>query len=233
MDFVKLLEKLNISLNDEASKRFEAYYHFLVEYNENVNLTAITDYDGVYIKHFYDSLTLSTAIDLNESLSLCDVGAGAGFPSIPNAICFPKIKVTIIDALNKRIVFLNELINRLGLSNVNAYHLRAEEAASQSRESFDVVTGRAVARLNILAELCLPLVKVGGYFVAMKGSDGDEEYNEAKNGIKLLGAVLEKNIQVDLPNDMGRRTILVFKKISNTPKKYPRAFAQIKKSPLK
>lgn len=233
MDFKELLQKVNIELTDEKASSFDTYYKFLIEYNEKVNLTAITDYEGVYLKHFYDSLILSCAIDLNQKVRCCDVGAGAGFPSVPNAICFPKLDVTIIDALNKRIMFLNELVKNLKLTNVKAIHARAEEYAKEEWENFDLVTARAVARLNILAELCLPLVKLGGYFIAMKGQEGNEEYNEAKKALALLGGKLEKEVEMTLPYDLGRRTILVIKKVSNTPKKYPRAFAQIKKSPLK
>lgn len=232
MDFKELLQKLNIGLTIDQDKAFDMYYHFLVEYNENVNLTAITDYEGVYLKHFYDSLTLSQAIDLTNKVRVCDVGAGAGFPSIPNAICFPNMEVTIIDALNKRITFLNELVARLGIKNVEAIHSRAEDYAKDNRETFDVVTARAVARLNILAELCLPLVKVGGCFIAMKGSDGEEELFEAKKAITFLGGEVLKEIKCDLPNDLGSRTIFIIKKVKNTPSKYPRAFAQIKKAPL-
>lgn len=233
MDFKELLQKVNIELTDEMESSFDTYYKFLIEYNEKVNLTAITDYEGVYLKHFYDSLILSCAIDLNQKVRCCDVGAGAGFPSVPNAICFPNLDVTIIDALNKRITFLNELVKNLKLTNVKAIHARAEEYAKEEWENFDLVTARAVARLNILAELCLPLVKLGGYFIAMKGQEGNEEYNEAKKALALLGGKLEKEVEMTLPYDLGRRTILVIKKVSNTPKKYPRAFAQIKKSPLK
>ncbi len=232
MNFKELLQKLNIDLTVKMEENFDIYFKFLVEYNEKVNLTAITDYEGVYLKHFYDSLTLSTAFDLTKTVKCCDVGAGAGFPSIPNAICFPNLDVTIIDALNKRINFLNELVTKLGLTNVHAYHKRAEEYANTNRETFDLVTARAVARLNILAELCLPLVRIGGYFVAMKGGDGEEEYEEAKRAITLLGGKLEKEVKMTLPNDLGQRTILVIKKVGKTPNKYPRAFAQIKKSPL-
>lgn len=232
MDFKEDLKKINIDLNEKASFRFEEYYKFLVEYNEHVNLTAITEYNEVYYKHFYDSLTLSLALDNNQKINLVDVGAGAGFPSIPNAIIFENVNVTIIDALNKRINFLNELIAKLGLNNASALHARAEEYANNHREEADVVTARAVARLNILAELCLPLVRVGGLFVAMKSVESASELAEAKNAIKTLGAIYVKTINVDLPNEMGHREILVFKKINKTPNKYPRQFSQIKNKPL-
>ncbi len=232
MNFKEDLKKLNIELTNEAFLNFEEYYKFLVEYNEHVNLTAITDYDGVYYKHFYDSLTLSLALDVTKPINLVDVGAGAGFPSIPNAIVFNNLNVTIIDALNKRINFLNELIAKLQLNNAKALHARAEEYAAFHREEADVVTARAVARLNILAELCIPLVKVGGLFVAMKSVESEQEFLEAKGAIKTLGAEHLKTISVELPNQMGHREILVFKKVNKTPSKYPRQFSQIKNKPL-
>lgn len=232
MNFKEDLKKINIELTNEAFLNFEEYYKFLVEYNEHVNLTAITDYDGVYYKHFYDSLTLSLALDVTKPINLVDVGAGAGFPSIPNAIVFNNLNVTIIDALNKRINFLNELIAKLKLNNAKALHARAEEYAAFHREEADVVTARAVARLNILAELCIPLVKVGGLFVAMKSVESEQEFLEAKGAIKTLGAVHLKTISVELPNQMGHREILVFKKVNKTPSKYPRQFSQIKNKPL-
>mgnify|MGYP001140334081 FL=1 len=232
MNFKADLKKINIELTNEAFLNFEEYYKFLVEYNEHVNLTAITDYDGVYYKHFYDSLTLSLALDVTKPINLVDVGAGAGFPSIPNAIVFNNLNVTIIDALNKRINFLNELIAKLQLNNAKALHARAEEYAAFHREEADVVTARAVARLNILAELCIPLVKVGGLFVAMKSVESEQEFLEAKGAIKTLGAEHLKTISVELPNQMGHREILVFKKVNKTPSKYPRQFSQIKNKPL-
>lgn len=232
MNFKEDLKKINIELTNEAFLNFEEYYKFLVEYNEHVNLTAITDYDGVYYKHFYDSLTLSLALDVTKPINLVDVGAGAGFPSIPNAIVFNNLNVTIIDALNKRINFLNELIAKLKLNNAKALHARAEEYAAFHREEADVVTARAVARLNILVELCIPLVKVGGLFVAMKSVESEQEFLEAKGAIKALGAEHLKTISVELPNQMGHREILVFKKVNKTPSKYPRQFSQIKNKPL-
>lgn len=232
MNFKEDLKKINIELTNEAFLNFEEYYKFLVEYNEHVNLTAITDYDGVYYKHFYDSLTLSLALDVTKPINLVDVGAGAGFPSIPNAIVFNNLNVTIIDALNKRINFLNELIAKLKLNNAKALHARAEEYAAFHREEADVVTARAVARLNILAELCIPHVKIGGLFVAMKSVESEQEFLEAKGAIKALGAEHLKTISVELPNQMGHREILVFKKVNKTPSKYPRQFSQIKNKPL-
>jgi len=232
MDFIKELEKLNIKLTDIEEKKFNDYFNTLVEVNSYMNLTAITDREGVYNKHFLDSLSIVKAIDPTKSITLCDVGSGAGFPSVPLAICYNNVNVTIIDALNKRINFLNDLANKLELNNVTAIHARAEEFAKEKREFYDVVTARAVARLNVLAELCLPLTKVGGVFVAMKGSSGNEELEEAKKAITTLGGEISKTIDLELPDEAGSRQIIIINKIKETPAKYPRAFAKIKERPL-
>ena len=232
MNFKEELLKLNIELSDEASSRFDLYYKRLIAVNEVMNLTAITEEQEVYNKHFLDSLMIVKALDLNKEFTLCDVGSGAGFPSIPLSIVSNNAKVTIIDALNKRIKFLNDLILELGLKNVIALHERAEDYAKIKREFFDVTTARAVARLNILSELCLPLTKIGGYFVAMKGQGGNEEIKEAFKGIEILGGHVEKVISLELPDNAGARDIIIIKKIKETPKKYPRAFAKIKERPL-
>ena len=232
MNFKEELLKLNIELSDEASSRFDLYYKRLIAVNEVMNLTAITEEQEVYNKHFLDSLMIVKALDLNKEFTLCDVGSGAGFPSIPLSIISDNAKVTIIDALNKRIKFLNDLILELGLKNVVALHERAEDFAKTKREFFDVTTARAVARLNILSELCLPLTKVGGYFIAMKGQGGNEEIKEATKGIEILGGHVEKVISLELPDNAGARDIIIIKKIKETPKKYPRAFAKIKERPL-
>ena len=232
MDFIKEAEKLNIIIDATASLKFEAYFKKLVEVNEVMNLTSITDHDGVYNKHFLDSLSIAKAIDLNKEQTLLDVGSGAGFPSIPLAIVSNKISVTIIDALNKRISFLNDLAKELELDNVKALHIRAEEYAKEKRNFFDIVTARAVARLNILSELCLPLVKVGGYFIAMKSQDYKDELKEALNGIQILGGSVEATIPFELPDNQGFRTLIIIKKVKETNKKYPRVFARIKEKPL-
>ncbi len=231
MELKNELKNLNINLSDEEVLKFETYFSFLTEYNKVCNLTAITDYDGVMIKHFYDSLLLSLALP-KEKIRLLDVGAGAGFPSVPNAIINKDLDVVIIDSLNKRIVFLNELIKKLGLNNVKAIHGRAEEYALEEREQFDVVTARAVARLNILMELCIPFVKVGGLFIAMKSKESDQELEEAIKGIKILGCELLRKEVYRLPYDMGERELLIFKKVNKTHPKYPRKFQQIKNKPL-
>ncbi|MBQ9124102.1 MAG: 16S rRNA (guanine(527)-N(7))-methyltransferase RsmG [Acholeplasmatales bacterium] len=232
MNFKDELIKLNININNEQLDKFELYYNKLIEVNSYMNLTAIVEHDEVYNKHFLDSLSIVKALDLSKEITLCDVGSGAGFPSIPLAIVSNNAKVTIIDALNKRINFLNDLIKYIKLDNVSAYHKRAEDYAKEKREGFDIVTARAVARLNILAELCLPLVKLNGYFLAMKGTVASEEINEASNAIGILGGKIVERIKFELPDSAGEREIIVIKKVKATPTKYPRAFAKIKEKPL-
>lgn len=226
MDFIKELESLNISLNDKQIEQFKKYYELLVEYNKVMNLTGITEESLVYLKHFYDSLTLVKAYDFDKEINLCDVGSGAGFPSIPLKIAFPNIKVTIIDSLNKRLEFLKIVVKELGLTNVSLIHSRAEEY--KDRESFDVVTSRALADVNIGLELCMPLVKVNGYYLPMVVS-----YDLGKNTINELGGKLEEEIKFYLPIENSERRILKVRKVSKTKDKYPRSFSQIKKSPLK
>ena len=191
-----------------------------------MNLTGITDLEGVYLKHFYDSLTLVKAYDFKDDIKLCDVGSGAGFPSIPLKICFPNIDVTIVDSLNKRIEFLNVVIKELGLTNIRAIHARAEEF--DKREYFDIVTSRALADVNIGLELCMPLVKIDGYYLPMLAG-----YDLGKNTIKLLGGMLEEEISFNLPIENSNRKILKIKKVEHTLDKYHRAFSQIKKKPLR
>lgn len=233
MDFKRWTQDFDIILSEDMENKFEAYYKKLTEVNTYMNLTAITERDEVYIKHFLDSLSLFKVLNpVSESLSLCDVGSGAGFPSVPLAIVDERISVTIIDALNKRIKFLKSLAQELNLKNVRAYHYRAEEYAQTNREIFDVVTARAVARLNVLSELCLPLAKLGGCFIAMKGQDVKEELEEASRAITLLGGRVESIVSLSLPENAGERTIIVIRKVAKTPLKYPRAFAKIKEKPL-
>lgn len=230
--FIEALKQHDIILSDLQLNQLETYFHMLVEWNEKMNLTNITEKEDVYLKHFFDSITLAFYHKLNNQ-RICDIGAGAGFPSIPLKIVFPNLKVTIVDSLNKRITFLNALFDALGLDGVEAVSARAEEYCEQHRESFDIVTARAVARFEILDELCLPLVKVGGYFIALKGASGQEEFDIAKSGIQKLGGSLESMHAFTLPNHDDQRMNFYIKKIKQTPNKYPRAFAKIKKSPLK
>lgn len=231
MDFNQLLANININLSEHQLKQFHDYFEFLVSYNEKVNLTAITEETEVYIKHFYDSLLLAKSIDLNEVKTLCDVGSGAGFPSIPLKIAFPHLKITIIDALDKRLVFLKELAKLLNLENIELVHSRAEDYAKAYREVFDVVTARAVARENILNELCIPLTRVDGHFISMKGKNADEELNEGKSLEILKGKIVDRK-DYYLPEEESKRVLVVIKHYEKCPNKYPRAFGAIKKNPL-
>ncbi len=231
LEFIKHLEAIDISLNSKQLQQFEKYYEILVSENAKYNLTAITDKKEVYYKHFFDSIATSQFFSFTNQ-KLCDVGSGAGFPSIPLRIVFPEIDVTIIDALNKRIKFLNILCDELALSDVKCIHARAEEFAVDNRASFDIVTARAVAALPVLSELCIPLIKKGGKFFVPKGSSGSDEKLAAKNAIRKLGCVEEASYSYELPFGYGERTLFVFSKEQATPKLYPRNFGQIKKKPL-
>lgn len=232
MNFHDELEKLGLVLDERKTNQFEVYYKKLIAVNQVMNLTAITEKEEVYRKHFLDSLEIIRVLKNKEEYTLCDVGSGAGFPSIPLAIVQSGVQVTIIDALNKRISFLKELSTELGLTNVCAIHARAEDYAKVKREFFDVVTARAVAKLNVLAELCLPLIKLGGLFLAMKGSSGEEELLEATRAIEQLGGKLVNILDFVLPDGEERRQIIVIQKMKNTPSKYPRNFNKIKECPL-
>ncbi|MBF2178169.1 16S rRNA (guanine(527)-N(7))-methyltransferase RsmG [Staphylococcus warneri] len=227
------LKENNIELSNTQKEQFQTYYQLLVEWNEKMNLTSITDEHEVYLKHFYDSITPSFYYDFKGSLSICDVGAGAGFPSIPLKIIFPELKVTIVDSLNKRIQFLNHLADALGLQGVSFVHDRAETfGKGDYRESYDIVTARAVARLTVLSELCLPLVKKGGQFIALKSSKGEEELDEAQFAINVLGGNVKETFNFELPEEAGERQMIVIDKRRQTSKKYPRKPGTPNKSPL-
>ena len=234
-EFKNSLKKHGIELNEQQMNQYELYFNRLVEWNEKINLTAITEKREVYLKHFYDSLTLAFNRDMTkEKISLCDVGSGAGFPSIPLKIAFPNLHISIVDSLNKRINFLKELTDDLKLDNVSLYHSRAEDFGQNPkyRESFDYVTARAVARLNVLAELCLPLVKQGGQFLAMKAAKSEEELSEAKFAIATLGGKVMDEQEVSLPLTHDTRFIIEIDKKKVTPKKYPRKAGLPNKKPL-
>jgi len=238
IDKVSLKEKaaaIDVELDDTALTRFDEYASFLVEYNEKVNLTAITEPEDIVIKHFTDSMSLLPVIKPEKNAKIADVGAGAGFPSVPVLIARPDLKITMIDSSNKRVTFLNLLIEKLGLtqSGSEAVHMRAEEAGNSPkyRERFDFAVARAVANLRELSEYCIPLVKVGGVFASMKGAEIEEELTGAKNAIGTLGGKVEKVEKFTLPNGDGR-SIVVTKKISQTQTKYPRPSAKIAKKPL-
>lgn len=235
--FRQVLAAQGLELSDHQMEQFAQYFEFLVETNKHLNLTAITAENEVYLKHFYDSLLPALTIkDLQtEKLTLCDVGAGAGFPSIPMKIAYPNLEVTIVDSLNKRINFLKELAARLGLDGVVFYHARAEEFAgkrSEFRESFDVVTARAVARMSVLSELCLPLVKPNGRFIALKAQKTQEEMDNAQVAIKTLGGRVSADFESTLPETGDERHIVVIDKVAVTPKKYPRKAGTPAKQPL-
>lgn len=234
LEFTTHLEKEGISLTTFQLEQFEIYFKTLVEWNSKMNLTAITDHNEVYVKHFYDSISAAFYFDFTKKLSIIDVGAGAGFPSLPLKICFPQLEVTIVDSLNKRITFLQHLIEQLGVEDVQLYHDRAETFAQkrEHREAYDLATARAVARLNVLAELCLPLVKVDGAFIAMKGSKGNEEIEEAKAAIHLLGGEVEKHTSFPLPEDEAERHIICVRKKRRSPKKFPRKPGIPNKQPI-
>ncbi|WP_334352608.1 16S rRNA (guanine(527)-N(7))-methyltransferase RsmG [Companilactobacillus sp. HBUAS56257] len=235
-EFFKALAQKGIELSDVQKEQFATYFHELVETNKVMNLTSITQEDQVYLKHFYDSIVLGFVDEkiLNQELTLCDVGSGAGFPSLPLKIINPKLKITIVDSLNKRIKFLDSLVKKLNLDDVTLVHGRAEEVGknSQFRESFDVVTARAVAAMNVLTEFCLPLAKVGGQFVAMKSEKAPEEVQNAEFAIKTLGGKITQQESVELPNEAGVRNFIFVEKISKTPKKYPRKPGTPAKKPL-
>jgi 16S rRNA (guanine527-N7)-methyltransferase len=232
--FQSSLEEKGISLSPGQLDQFERYYEILVEWNEKMNLTAITNKEEVYLKHFYDSISAAFFIDFTDVKTVCDVGAGAGFPSIPLKICFPHLHITIVDSLNKRISFLNHLSNELGLENTHFYHDRAETFGKNKdhRESYDIVTARAVARMSVLSELCLPLVKKGGLFVAMKAASAGEEMNIGKKAIATLGGQTEKVFSFVLPEEESERNIVKINKVKETPNKYPRKPGTPNKLPL-
>ncbi|WP_078556389.1 16S rRNA (guanine(527)-N(7))-methyltransferase RsmG [Bacillus alkalicellulosilyticus] len=228
-----LLEK-GIDLSPQQLEQFDKYYKILVEWNQKMNLTAITDEDEVYLKHFFDSISAAFHFDFSKPMSIVDVGAGAGFPSIPLKICFPLIEVSIVDSLNKRIGFLHHLAEQLGLNKVSFYHDRAETFAQNKkhREQYDVCLARAVARMPVLAELCIPLVKKGGTFIAMKGAAGKEELLEGKRAITEMGGIIKNDISFQLPIEESDRNIYIIAKEKQTPKKYPRKPGTPNKQPI-
>ncbi len=229
--FYEELEKLNIHLSTKQKEQFQLYYKLLVEWNEKINLTAITEKEPIYLKHFYDSATLARVVDFQSIDSLCDIGTGAGFPGLVLKILYPKMKVTLVDSLQKRIKFLNEVIQNLKIENVNTIHARAEEYAKNHLEEFDVVTSRAVSSLPILLELSVPMVKVGGLFIPMKG-DIAQEIKASQKAIEKMNVKLLCQEEFFLPIENSKRTILKFEKMKSSSVKYPRKFSEIKKRPL-
>ncbi|PYZ96255.1 16S rRNA (guanine(527)-N(7))-methyltransferase RsmG [Alteribacter lacisalsi] len=232
--FRQELAKRDIVLNDDQAAKFETYFNVLTDWNERMNLTAITDRDGVYLKHFFDSLSAAFYYDFKSVQTVADIGAGAGFPSLPLKICFPHLDVTIVDSLNKRITFLHALAEELELTGVSFFHDRAEQFArkKEHREQYDLVMARAVARLPVLSELCLPLVKKNGTFLAMKGAGGEEEVGESEKAFRLLGGRLRRTDRFLLPEEESERVIVQVEKMNPTQKKYPRKPGTPNRQPL-
>ncbi|QOY37382.1 16S rRNA (guanine(527)-N(7))-methyltransferase RsmG [Anaerobacillus isosaccharinicus] len=233
-EFHSSLAEKGIVLNETQMQQFELYFRELVEWNNKMNLTAITDEEAVYLKHFYDSISAAFFHDFTKPLRLVDVGAGAGFPSIPIKICFPHLNVTIVDSLNKRISFLQHLASMLKLEKVAFFHDRAESFAKKKehRENYDFVIARAVARMPVLAELCLPLVKVGGLFLAMKGPEVVNEIADSKKAIATLGGHVVRNESLLLPVEESTRHFVFIEKRKKTPNTYPRKPGTPNKQPL-
>ena len=231
-EFLKELEKINITLTENQILKLEKFYELLVIWNEKINLTTILKEEDVYLKHFYDSLTLIKAIDLNKELTLLDVGTGAGFPGIVLKIVFPNLKITLLDSMNKRISYLNEIIKELDLKDIDTVCSRAEDYALKNREKYDIVVCRAVAHLEILVEITLPLVKVNGYFIAMK-SNANEEILLARKKILALNSKIIEILSFKLPFENSIRTLIKIQKFKKTDLKYPRKYDKIKKENLK
>lgn len=234
--FINDLKEFHIEINEEQKNQFLTYYKLLTEWNSFMNLTAITEFDEVMKKHFVDSVSLIKALpDIDKKeYSLIDIGTGAGFPGVPLKIVYPKLKIVLLDSLNKRISFLNEVINKLNLSNIEAFHGRAEDYAKRKefRENFDICVSRAVANLSTLSEYCLPFVKQGGYFVSYKSEKITEEFENAGNAIKILGGSYEKQVEFYLPDSDIYRNLFMIRKIKNTPSRFPRKAGLPSKEPL-
>ena len=225
--FIEETKKLGIELTSQQLEKLNQFYELLILWNQKMNLTRIIEKEDVYLKHFYDSLTLSKVIDLKQDLTLCDVGSGAGFPGIVLRICFPNLKITLLDSLQKRVNYLNEIIKELDLKNIEAIHTRAEDYAKQNREKFDIVTARAVANLKILSELCIPMVKVNGLFIAMKANI-EEEIENSTEILKKLDSKIEKKETFYLPIENSIRNIIMIQKQKPTNNLYPRRIEKMK-----
>lgn len=232
--FVKDLSQLNIVLTDLQIEQFLVYYEMLIEWNQVMNLTAITEYDDVMKKHFIDSISLCKAYDVSREISCIDVGTGAGFPGLALKIAYPNMQVTLLDSLNKRIQFLNAVIDKLGLAGVETVHGRAEDFAKPGklREKFDLCVSRAVANLSTLSEYCLPFVKEGGCFISYKSEKISEEMKTAKNAISILGGEINGQVEFMLPDSDIYRNLFIIEKKKITPKKYPRKAGLPGKEPL-
>ena len=225
-------KKNGMELSDKQIAQFNLYYELLTAKNKVMNLTAITEYNDVVKKHFIDSMMISRVLDMKKINSLCDVGTGAGFPGIPLKIVYPHLHLTLVDSVGKRVNFLSEVVEKLGLEDVEAIHSRTEDFAHNSkyREKYDLVTARAVASMNVLSEYCIPYAKIGGYFAAYKSGNIEEEIENAKNAVKTLGGKIEKTDMFEL-YEMGRSIVLI-RKVNSTPKIYPRKAGTPSKNPL-
>ena len=229
-EFIEKLKELDVTLTQEQLNQLEKYYELLIEWNKKINLTRIVEKKDVYLKHFYDSITLIKAIDLTKNQELCDIGTGAGFPGIVLKIVFPNLNITLVDALNKRIEFLKLVIKELNLKNIDAIHERAEVFIRKNRNKFDIITCRAVAKLNIISEICIPGLKINGYFIPMKAQI-EEEIKDI-NFLDKLNSKLENIVSFKLPYENSIRNLIIIKKISSTNDMYPRNYDKISKYPL-
>ena len=232
--FIRDLKEFQIEISEEQTKQFLAYYELLTEWNSFMNLTAITEFNEVMKKHFVDSISLCKAYDVTQNKTVIDVGTGAGFPGLALKIAFPNLQVTLLDSLNKRINFLNEVISVLGLTGVETIHGRAEDYAKpgKCREKYDLCVSRAVANLSTLSEYCLPFVKVGGKFISYKSEKITEEMNAAQHAVKILGGKMDGQIEFTLPNSDIYRNLFIITKEKSTPAKYPRKAGLPSKEPL-
>jgi 16S rRNA (guanine527-N7)-methyltransferase len=226
-----VLQLLNYDLSQEHLEKFDKYFDFLIEYNKVTNLTRITEKTEVYYKHFYDSIALINTIDFNTVDSLCDMGSGAGFPGIPIKILYPNIKLTIIDSLGKRIKFLEQLISKLDIKNIDIINDRIEVFGKNNQLKYDLVTARALGSMQLIVEMALPMTKLNGSFIAFKSTRYEEELQQSQNAIQLLGGEYLKTHEIELPNNHGFRSYVIIKKVKHT-KGFPRQYAQMIKKPL-
>lgn len=231
----KGIEDFGLEASEKVLNDFQEYKELLVEWNQKMNLTGIEDEKEVFIKHFLDSISAVTKGYIQNGMSLIDVGTGAGFPGMPLRICLPELKVTLLDSLNKRINFLQEVSSKLSIDDIEFIHGRAEDFGKNEdyREKYDIATARAVAGLPVLMEFCVPFIKVGGYFVCLKGPNANLELEESKKAMEVLGVEYIEKIDVKLPESDLNHNILIFKKVKNTPSKYPRKAGKVSKNPIK
>ncbi|MBQ7137245.1 MAG: 16S rRNA (guanine(527)-N(7))-methyltransferase RsmG [Bacilli bacterium] len=230
-EFLIETKKMGLDITVEQLDLLDRFYNLLIEWNKKINLTTITSYEEVYLKHFFDSLTLYKEVNLNETLYLCDVGTGAGFPGIVLKICFPKLNITLVDSLQKRVNYLNTIIEELNLADIRAYHVRMEDFSKLNEEKFDIITARAVANMNTLLEISIKSLKINGRLILMK-ANCEEEISNCKKALKELSCELVNVKKFTLPKENSNRTLINIKKTSKTKEKYPRTIDKIKKNPL-